>query len=266
MSAEQLLRDGDLEGCLNTLQDRIRSDPSSLPDRVFLFQLLAVLGQWKRALTQLEVIKGMDTATWPLVETYREALQCEVLRSDIFAGKHSPLVFGDPQQWLAWVIEALRLYAQGAYAQSRELREKAFEQAPASPGKIDEHEFSWIADADARLGPILEVIVNGKYYWVPMHRIRKIRIDPPADLRDFVWSPAQFEWNNGGQAVGLIPTRYPGSENSPDFKIRLARKTEWIDKQDGVYEGLGQRLLATDVEDFSLLDARTIQFQVQTVE
>jgi type VI secretion system protein ImpE len=260
MSVEQLLRDGNLEGCLSALQDRIRSDPSNLPNRVFLFQLLAVLGQWKRALTQIDVIKGMDVGTWPMVQTYREALRCESLRAEIFAGKHTPLIFGDPEQWIAWMVESLRLSAQGATEQSRVFREQAFEQAPASSGTIDGKEFLWIADADSRLGPILEAIVNGNYYWIPMHQIREIRIEAPEDLRDFVWAPAQFVWANGGQAVGLIPTRYPGSENSSDSKIRLARITEWVETRPGVYEGLGQRLWATDRDEFPLLDTRRILF------
>lgn len=259
MSAEQLLKDADLEGSLNALQDQIRSDPSNLRLRVFLFQLLSVMGQWKRALTQLDVIKGMETAAWPMVQTYREAIHCEVLRSDIFAGRHTPLVFGNPEQWVALVIESLRLFAEGAYSRSRELRDQAFEQAPASPGKINDKDFLWIADADARLGPMLEAIVNGNYYWIPMHQIREIRIEPPEDLRDFVWIPAQFVWANGGQAVGLIPTRYSGSENSGDSGIRLARKTEWIEKPAEVFEGLGQRLIATDHDEFALLDIRRIQ-------
>ncbi len=48
---------------------------------------------------------------------------------------------------------------------------------------------------------------------------------------------------NGGQAVGLIPTRYPGSHQSEDSGIRLARKTEWQECDADVYLGLGQRML-----------------------
>jgi type VI secretion system protein ImpE len=264
MSAEQLLKDGDLPGCMKVLQDQIRNDPSNLPYRVFLFQMLSVLGDWKRALTQLDVIKEMDTATWPMVQTYREAVQCEALREGIFSGERSPLVFGDPEQWVALVVEALRLSAGGVSSHSQELREQAFEQAPTTSGKIDDNDFVWLADADARLGPILEVIVNGNYYWIPLHQIREIRIEEPEDLRDFVWTVAQFRWSNGGEAVGLIPTRYPGSDRTEDSLIQLARKTQWTERQPGVYEGLGQRLLATNADDYSLLDIRSILLDTET--
>jgi len=93
---------------------------------------------------------------------------------------------------------------------------------------------------------------------VPFGRFSKIVLEAPADLRDLVWVPAQFHFANGGEAVGVIPTRYPGSEASGDPQIRLARRTEWIERTPGVFEGLGQRVLATDDGDHPLLDVRTI--------
>ena len=102
-------------------------------------------------------------------------------------------------------------------------------------------------------------LLNGRYYWVPFHRIRQIVIEPPEDLRDHVWLPVQFTWANGGQAVGLVPTRYAGSESSEDPRIRLARRTEWVDRGSEVYTGLGQRTLATDAGEYALLDVRRIE-------
>jgi type VI secretion system protein ImpE len=78
--------------------------------------------------------------------------------------------------------------------------------------------------------------------------------------------PAHFEWANGGEAVGLIPTRYAGSENSDDAQIRLSKKTEWLERGNEVYEGLGQRILATDADEYALLDIRKIQIDSGTVE
>ena len=110
-------------------------------------------------------------------------------------------------------------------------------------------EFEWIADADSRLGPILEVLLNGGYYWVPFARCTAIRITPPEDLRDLVWLPAEFTWANGGEATGFIPTRYPGSEAAADAALRLARRTEWARIGEEAYSGLGQRVLATSAEE-----------------
>ncbi|MBI5017332.1 MAG: virulence protein SciE type [Deltaproteobacteria bacterium] len=259
MLAEESLRQGNLEESLAELQQRVRSAPSDPKLRVFLFQLLAVLGQWDRALNQLNVSAELDASTLAMAQTYRTALGCETLRAEVFAGRRSPLVFGEPEPWIALLLQAVRQTAEDHHEQARDLRDRAFDAAPAVSGTIEGTPFEWIADADTRLGPVLEAIVNGAYYWVPFHRIREIRIDAPEDLRDAVWMPAQFTWSNGGETVGLIPTRYPGSEASTDGGIRLARRTEWLEPSPGAYQGLGQRMLATDAGEYPLMDVRRIE-------
>ncbi len=257
--AEQCFHQGNLEEALRGLQDQIRKDPSNAKLRAFLFQLLAVLGQWERALTQLKVVGELDAAYLLMAQTYREAVLCEALREAVFAGRRTPMVFGDPEQWVALLVEALSLDGQGHFQEAKKLRDQSFEAAPATSGSFNGVGFDWIADADSRLGPVLEAIVNGQYYWIPFQQIRKIEIEEPADLRDVVWMPALFTWSNGGQASGLIPTRYPGSEKSQEAKIQLARKTEWEQLFEESYRGFGQRILATSAEEYALMDARLIE-------
>lgn len=254
MLAQQLIRDGDLAGALAALQDAVRKNSADPKLRVFLFQLLCVLGQWNRALTQLSVAGEMDAGALPMVQTYREAIQCEALRAEILKGQRAPVIFGEPQPWMAQLAEALKLDATDSAAAAN-LRAAAFDAAPASPGTIDGTRFDWLADADGRLGPVLEAIVNGRYVWVPFMRIARIEIDPPADLRDAVWTAATFTWTNGAQAVGLIPTRYPGSVDAADDALKLARKTEWAGD-----DPLGQRMFTNGDADFPLMDARLIEF------
>jgi type VI secretion system protein ImpE len=263
MFAEQSLREGSLEDSLTQLQDQVRKDPANVSHRIFLFQLLAVLGDWNRAATQLKVAGELDAGTLAMVQTYREALRCEVRRAQIFAGNSTPLVFGKPERWVALLIEAMRPSASGDHAGAQALREEAFELAPATSGTIDGQAFEWIADADQRLGPVLEVIVNGAYYWVPFDRIREIRVEEPVDLRDLVWMPVQLIWSNGGGTVGLVPTRYPGSEASDDRAVRMGRKTEWLEPEAGVYLGMGQRMLTTDADDYPLMDVRLIALDTE---
>ncbi len=270
MDAQKSLSEGRLEETLLQLQADIRSDPSNVQYRIFLFQLLAVMGQWDRALTQLSVIAEMDASALAMVQMYREAVLCESLRAEVFAGKRSPLIFGQPEQWIALLLEALRLTAEGQYTQSQTIRDQAFEMAPLTSGSItnpaadsDGQKFNWIADADPRMGPVLEAIINGLYYWVPFQRIRTIKIEAPQDMRDMVWMPAYFTWANGGETVGLIPARYPGSETSEDNQVRSAHKTIWQELGDHIYQGLGQRMLATDAGEYSLMDLRQIDLDTQ---
>jgi len=258
MNAEQLLREGELAECLAELQTRVRTEPANPKLRVFLFQLLSVLGEWDRALTQLNVAAELDHGQLLAAHLCRPALQCEALRTEIFAGNHTPVIFGDPAEWVGLLVQATKMAAQGHLDAWVELRDRAFAEAPASRGTINDQPFQWIADADSRLGPVLETILDGRYYWVPFAAIREITIEQPAALRDWVWTPASFTWGNGGTAAGLIPARYPGSEDSDDPMVRLGRKTEWLSSGGGLYAGLGQRVLATDAGEFMLLDVRRI--------
>jgi type VI secretion system protein ImpE len=258
--AEDSFKAGRLTAALDELQAEVRQKPADVKLRIFLAQLLMMMGQWDRAVTQLAVISEMDAGALPMARAYRAAIDCELLRAEVFAGKRSPLLFGDPEPWIAGMLKALALEGEGKSAEAAALRAESCEGAPTSAGKLDGQPFEWLADADTRLGPILEVLLNGAYYWVPLHRVQKINIDPPADARDLIWLPAQFTWTNEGEAVGFIPARYPGSEASAEDAIRMSRKTEWRELAESSFAGLGQRLLATDSAEYPLLEIREVTF------
>lgn len=258
-TAELLLGQGRAAEALPALEAQVRARPADPALRVFLFQLLCVLGQWQRAMTQLNVAVELDAANLLMAQTYRPALNCEVLRREIFQGRRTPLIFGEPPDWIGLLVESLRLLAQGQAEQAVGLRGAAFDAAPPSAGSLNDQPFEWIADADGRLGPVLEAIVHGKYYWVPFQRVRRIEIDPPTDLRDVVWAPATLEWETGGRTAGLIPTRYVGSEDDADDAIRLARATRWEERSQGLFVGLGQRILTTDAAEVPLLEVRRLR-------
>jgi type VI secretion system protein ImpE len=257
-SAEELLAQGQPAQALKQLQQQVRADASDVRLRIFLFQLLAVLGQWPRALQQLKVCGELDAGTLAMVNTYTPALQCEAVRDAVFAGRMAPHVFGPPAPWVALLVQALQLDAAGHGAQAAQARAAALEQAPASSGRLNGEPFAWIADADARLGPVLEVVINGRYGWLPFVHLRELTVEPVADLRDLVWAPAHLTFTNGGDTVALLPVRYAGSTDGGDAALQMARKTEWLELSAGQYRGLGQRLLATDATETSVLEVRQV--------
>jgi len=257
-SPEALLAAGNPQAALEALQARVRERSADPKLRVFLFQLLCVLGQWQRALNQLEVCGELDAATLPMVNTYREALKCEAVREAVFAGKTTPMIFGRPQPWIASLVEALQADARGDAGLGAQLRADALGAAPATAGSLDGTAFEWIADADSRLGPVLEVVINGRYGWAPFSELTQVTIEAPADLRDMVWAPAQLSLLNGGQTVALVPARYPGTAGAADPALQLSRKTEWLEIGGDQFRGLGQRLLTTNTVELGLLEARTI--------
>ena len=258
-SAQELLSAGDPQSALQLLQQQGREKPGDAKLRVFLFQLLSVLGQWERAMAQLDVCGQLDHGTLAMVNTYREAIKCEAVRGAVFAGKTTPVIFGKPAEWVALLVQALSHDAQGHPDQAQQLRAQAFEAAPTTAGSLNGEAFDWIADADSRLGPVLEVVLNGRYTWVPFEALSAITIDAPEDLRDMVWAPVHLTFSNGGDTVALVPTCYPGTREQTDGKLKLARATEWLPAGTDQFVGLGQRVLSTSSAEMGLLEARDIK-------
>jgi type VI secretion system protein ImpE len=266
LTARDVLREGDARAALEQLKQEVRKAPRDAALRTFLFQMFCVFGEWDRAANQLTTVSELDPLALPMAQAYRATIRCEMLRARVFAGARTPTIFADPAPWMSLLVEANRVLAAGKPDEAARLRDDAFEQAPAVSGSVvmdgskEEQAFEWIADADPRLGPMLEAVVDGKYYWVPFHRMRTLDIEPPADLRDQVWMPAHFLWTNGGESYGFIPTRYPGSELADDVTLALAKRTEWRENGDW-FLGLGQRMLSTDAAEFALMDIRRIAFR-----
>lgn len=264
MNSEELVRAGRLSEALAALQSEIRQSPGNPKLRLFLFQLNCVLGQWDKALNQLQVVASLNAETLLMAQIFRPVLACEMLRHEVFAGSRTPLIFGEPEEWIGHLVQASSHVARGEYEAAAGLRGRAFEAAPATPGKLDGQPFEWMADADSRLGPLLEVILDGKYYWVPFSRIKSIEMEKPSDLRDLVWAPTRFTWTNGGSAPGHIPVRYPGTEKSDDDTLRLSRQTVWEEHGGECFVGQGQRILATDAGEYPLLECKLIEFNPAT--
>ena len=70
--AERSLKGGDPVAALAQLQEQVRARPADPKLRVFLFQLLCVLGQWERALNQLNVATELDASTLRARRAYCE--------------------------------------------------------------------------------------------------------------------------------------------------------------------------------------------------
>lgn len=268
MLASQILNQS-LLSALEEAKNDVRRAPGEAAPRILLFQLLAVLGDWQKSLDQLEVCGNLDPAALAMVHAYREVLAGERQRSEVFAGQRLPCFSAEPPSWMVDLVRALQLNVQGQNAEAEELRQQSFQNAPAIAGTIitdrdkTPARFQWIADADSRLGPVLEVIIHGEYYWVPWTSLQAVHVTEPHDLRDVVWTPAYLEWVDGDEGPAFIPTRYCGSENADD-ELRLSRKTVWSPLAEQSYAGQGQRIFATDDADFALMTIRKIQLDETT--
>lgn len=258
MSPKEAISSGQLDVALSELEADIRKKPADTELRIYLFQLLCILGQWERAIHQLDLMAEMKVNK-TMAEIFRPLVQHEIMRSDIFAGETNPPVLGESQDWVELIVKALQEEAGGDLQLAANIRSEALEQAPGTAGKINGEDFDWICDADSRLGPVLEACVNKKYYWIPLNLIKSIVFNPPSDLRDLVWAPVEFVWANQDQTNGHIFVRYSSTDKSEDYQLKLSRLTQWEEKYENQFHGFGQKMLTTEQNDYPLLEIRSLE-------
>ncbi|HVM99760.1 MAG TPA: type VI secretion system accessory protein TagJ [Caulobacteraceae bacterium] len=258
--ADALLRAGDLDGARAALVEAVRRAPSDQPVRMFLFQLLCVLGEWEKALVQLRALAQLSPEAQMLAVAYGQAIEAEQFRAKVFRGEAQPALLVKSSPWAGDLAGALAALCQGRAADAETMRNQAFEAAPDTPGELDGRAFDWITDSDQRFGPSVEAIIAGQWGLVPFDAIERIESEGPKDLRDIVWYPVQLAFKTGQSVAALLPTRYPGGETEESVNLRLARGTDWADQTWG-QAGRGQHEWSlSDGTEAGLLSLRRLVF------
>lgn len=258
--ADVLLRQGDVDGARTALVEAVRAAPADQRLRMFLFQLLAVNGEWDKARNQLQSLTQLSPEAQMLSVTYNQVLDAEKQRDAVFSGAAEAELLMGSDGWAEGIVLALASFARGEAEKAEALRDAAFDAAPEMPGTIDGNRFEWISDCDSRFGPTLEVILGGRYGLLPFDTIKSITSTGPEDLRDTIWYPVEIEFRNGHTAAAFLPARYPRTEKAASGLERLGRVTEWTDHDWG-QQGSGQRLWTfSDGDDCGILEFRKIEF------
>jgi protein involved in temperature-dependent protein secretion len=255
--ADERLKSGDLAGARALLIEQVRARPDDPQFRMFLFQLLAVLGEWDKAEIQLRALARIAPDAQMLSVVYGQALAAEKERAKVFAGQ-VPCPVHLASDWLEKLAQALSAYASNDAVSGDALRDEAFSGAPEMTGEWNDQAFTQIADCDGRFGPAFEAIVAGQWGLIGFDQVAEIRSEGPKDLRDMVWLPVEIAFRSGQAAAALLPVRYPGTEQAGDDDLRLARSTVWRDGPSG-QEGLGQHTwFVEDGTELSILSLRNL--------
>ena len=102
--------------------------------------------------------------------------------------------------------------------------------------------FSEFSDSDPRIGANLEVFIAGSYTWIPIHYLRRLEIEPPANLRDLMWARARVETSSDFrlQELGevLLPVLCPLSSSHADESVHLGRESAWEPDDDSWRDSL----------------------------
>lgn len=257
--ADALLRSGDLDGARAALVEVVRAQPADQAARMFLFQLLAVAGEWDKARRQLQALAQLSAEAQMLAVAYGQAIDAELERADVFAGRRRARQHV-PSDWCEGVVDALEHFGAGRTVEGVAARDAAFDAAEDVGGHFNGDRFDWIADADARFGPCFEAIVGGHHGLQPFDQVASIVSEGPRDLRDLVWYPVQIAFLSGQSVAAFLPARYPDTERATNSEERLGRTTTWREAPWGE-AGAGQRLwVFPDGEERGLLTLRKLEF------
>jgi type VI secretion system protein ImpE len=233
-NAEQLIREGNLDGAIAALTSHLRDNPADTRGRTTLFELLCFAGEYERAAKHLAVIGEGNTDIQMGALLYQGALHAEGLRREMFEGETYPGPLG--------------------------------ESAAEITGSLNGKPFARLADSDPRIGPRLEVFGAGDYFWIPFRQIQVIEIQAPKRLRDLLWIPArvttspEFQQRELGEV--LLPALNPLTYQHPDGPIRLGQMTEWCADEAGREHPYGQKMLLAGEEEIPILEIRRLEIQV----
>jgi type VI secretion system protein ImpE len=164
------------------------------------------------------------------------------------------------------------LYLEAIHAE--QTRQEVVEQAPFDGGAdrdapvrgtLDGRSFESLQDADARIGPRLEVIAGGDYLWLPFRHVASIEMSAPRRLRDLLWARAAVRTGPGfgSRELGevLLPAICVSSWRHDDEAVRLGRVTVWEEDEAGDEVPYGQKMLMVDDELIPLLEVRRLEIQ-----
>jgi type VI secretion system protein ImpE len=256
-NARTLFDAGRLGEAVHALNQAVRSRPTAVGLRVFLFELLCFQGDLARAERQLAVLARDRTAGFA-VRRFRSLLTAEAQRRAVFAGAANPSLMGVPPIWLNGHLALLKRHGdvRARDAGTAPTRRAAAE-APPIAGTRGGVAFASLRDADERLGAVLEVMLGADYAWLPFEQIRHLEIRPPTRLRDLLWARARVQIEGDGCRDVFVPALYVNSHCDRNDAVRLGRSTVWRFRLDRVV-GAGLRTLLVDDEELSLFDLGSV--------
>src|SRR5439155_17031224 len=146
--------------------------------RLFLFELLAFSGDLDRARKQVDVVKYDQVELETAAQQYRLLLDAEGLRRRLFRDSLQPEFFGEVPEHARHRLEAVNRLREGRAAEAAELLAKANAEAPVVSGKLNGKPFEGLRDFDDLFGTVLEVLGNGRYFWVPLEQVATLAMKP----------------------------------------------------------------------------------------
>jgi type VI secretion system protein ImpE len=257
-----LLEAGNLNGAIEAALKTVKTKPTDVKARTFLFELSLFSGDWDRADRQLDAIAHQETNAMFGAMVYRQSLAVEKEREKLFSHGVAPEFLTPPPQYVMELIYAINSIKEGRIAEARDVLNKVEEERPAFTCRVNGTEVEDFRDCNDITSAVLEVIIKDNYIWVPIEQIVKLTIMPPKTLRDLFWLQAELETDNGTKGEVIIPALYSGSYRSNDDQVRLGRGVDWRDLGNDLYVGEGMKLFWMNGKATPIFEIREVEFEV----
>jgi len=259
--AKALFDAGQLDAAIEEVSREVKAHPTDTSRRTFLFELLCFAGEWDRAEKQLDALGHQDVKAEIGVQVYRDNIKAERDRRRLFSDGLQPHFLTEPPAYIDLHLAAINRLREGKTVEARETLDRAEEERPALAGTFNGKRFEDFRDWDDQVGPVLELIINGQYTWLPFEQIGRIEINPPTQARDLVWASARIQATDGTVGEVSVPALYAGSSEHASDQVRLGRMTDWKQLSDDLSVAVGLRLFLVDGEDKPLFEARSVEFE-----
>jgi type VI secretion system protein ImpE len=259
MTATESFKAGRLQEAITAQIQEVKTHPADHAKRLFLFELLAFAGDLDRAKRQIDAIEYDELELEAAALAYRKLIESEQARRKLFSEGLSPQFLLDPPEHLKMRLEAVDRLREKHPAEAAESLARAGEAAPTVHGLLNSKPFESLRDCDDLFGTVLEVMSQGKYFWVPLEQIDNLSMNAPKFPRDLIWMPAHLEMREGPAGDVFLPALYPGSHEHAEDRIKLGRATDWKGAEGGPVLGVGLRTFLVGEDAVTLLEWRELQ-------
>lgn len=258
--AKLKLDEGDLKGAVEAAINLVKTNPTNVAARTFLFELSCFSGEWERAEKQLDAIGHQDANAAIGSLIYRQNFKAERDRINLFEHSSRPESAMKFPDYVEDLLRAVDLNRRGEIAETRSLLDDIEEKRPAFSVTVNGEGFSDLRDYNDLTMCVFEVFIKDNYIWLPFEQVVSIEFLERKSLRDVYWPQAKVEMTNGTTGEMFFPSLYVNSWKNSDDRIRLGRSVDWRDAGNDLFIGEGMRIFWMDGKDKALTDINTIVF------
>jgi type VI secretion system protein ImpE len=224
--------------------------------------MLCASGRLDRADAQLEVILQQDAKAALGVALLRQMIRAETARRDFYSAGRLPEFVDVPPPYVQKYIEASIRAREKHPGEAKEMLGQAEAERPRVKGSCNGRPFDDLRDLDDMTAAVFEVLTStGKYYWIPVERVRSIEFRKPERLRDLIWRRAAMSVESGPDGEVFLPATYCPIDTEIDDRALLGRLTEWRGGDAEPMRGVGQVSFLVGDESVPIMQIQSLTFE-----